>query len=444
MPILAGATLIAAVAWVYLLAGHGGYWRTDQRLPGRSLGGAAGFPAPRDQADRPGGWPGPGGWPSVVAVVPARDEAAVLPLTLPSLLAVDYPGEFSVVLVDDGSTDGTAAAAAALGRNAAVGVASGSATRESPPGGSPPGAPARPGHGDRGLRVVRGSSPPEGWVGKVWAMEQGLRAAGDCEYVLFTDADIGYEPGTLTALVHAAEADRRALVSQMALLRADTGWERLIVPAFVYFFAQLYPFRRVNRPGSRIAAAAGGCMLVRREALAAAGGLERIRDARIDDIALGRLLKRPPARARCWLGFTSEVRSRRPYPRLAGLWDMVARSAYTQLRYSPALLAATVAGLLWLYLVPPAGAIAGLIALAAGGGAAAAWCAAAGLGAWALMAATYLPVLRLYRLSPLRAPGLPLIALLYAAMTVDSARRHHVGRGGEWKGRTIPARPSHG
>src|SRR6266851_2047096 len=318
-----------------------------------------------------------------------------------------------------------AAVAAALGRNAAAGMASGSATRE-----SPPGAPARPGHGERVLRVARGGSPPEGWAGKVWAMEQGLRAAGDCEYVLFTDADIGYAPGTLTALVRAAEADGRALVSQMALLRADTGWERVIVPAFVYFFAQLYPFRRVNRPGSRTAAAAGGCMLVRREVLAAAGGLERIRDARIDDVALGRLLKRPPAQARCWLGFTSEVRSRRPYPRLADLWDMVARSAYTQLRYSPALLAATVAGLLWLYLVPPAGAIAGLIGLAAGGGAAAAWCAAAGLGGWALMAATYLPVLRLYRLSPLRAPGLPLIALLYAAMTVDSARRHRRGRGG--------------
>jgi hopene-associated glycosyltransferase HpnB len=375
----------------------------------------------------------------VVAVVPARDEAAILPLTLPSLLAADYPGEFSVVLVDDGSTDGTAAVAAALGRNAAVGMASGSAMQESPPGG-----PARPGHGDRVLRVARGSRPPEGWAGKVWAMEQGLRAAGDCEYVLFTDADIGYAPGTLTALVHAAEADGRALVSQMALLRADTGWECLIVPAFVYFFAQLYPFRRVNRPGSRTAAAAGGCMLVRREVLAAAGGLERIRDARIDDIALGRLLKRPPARARCWLGFTGDVRSRRPYPRLAGLWDMVARSAYTQLRYSPALLAATVAGLLWLYLVPPAGAIAGLIGLAAGGGQAAAWCAAAGLGGWALMAATYLPVLRLYRLSPLRAPGLPLIALLYAAMTVDSARRHHRGRGGEWKGRTIPVGPARG
>ena len=183
-------------------------------------------------------------------------------------------------------------------------------------------------------------------------MAQGVRAASDADYLLFTDADIGYQPGTLTALVRAAETDDRVLVSQMALLRADTGWERLLVPAFVYFFAMLYPFRLVNRPGAGTAAAAGGCMLVRRHSLAAAGGLERIRSARIDDVALGRLLKSAAPGHRCWLGLTTEISSRRAYPRLAQLWDMVARSAYTQLRYSPAALAGTVAGLLWLYLVP--------------------------------------------------------------------------------------------
>jgi hopene-associated glycosyltransferase HpnB len=224
----------------------------------------------------------------------------------------------------------------------------------------------------------------------------------------------------------------------MALLRAETGWERWIVPAFVYFFAQLYPFRRVGQPGSATAAAAGGCMLVRREALAVAGGLARIAAARIDDVALARLLKRGPGRARCWLGFSTAVHSRRPYSGLAELWQMIARSAYTQLRYSPALLAGTVAGLCWLYLLPPAAAIGGLAAGLAGAGAAAWWCAAAGLAGWALMTASFIPVLRLYRLSPLRAPGLPVIALLYLAMTVDSARRHHAGRGGEWKGRAVP------
>jgi hopene-associated glycosyltransferase HpnB len=402
MPILAGAAVLAALAWAYLLAVHGGFWRTGQRLPG----------AP-DAPARPGH---PGGqergWPSVVAVIPARDEAAILPATLPSLLGQDYPGEFSVVLVDDASADGTAAVAAALGTDAC-----------------------------RAPRVVATDGLPDGWAGKVNAMATGVRAAGECDYLLFTDADISYAPGTLTSLVHAARADDRALLSQMALLRTDTRWERLIVPAFVYFFAQLYPFRRVNRPGARTAAAAGGCMLVRRDVLAAAGGLARIRGARIDDVALGRLLKRPPSSARCWLGFTTGIRSERPYPRLAGLWDMVARSAYTQLRYSPALLAATLAGLLWLYALPPAAAVCGLLLAAAGGGAAAAWCAAAGGAGWLLMAVSYQPVLRLYRLSGWRGPVLPLVAVLYAAMTADSARRHYAGRGGEWKGRTIAARP---
>jgi hopene-associated glycosyltransferase HpnB len=393
--ILVTACVLAAAAWVYLLAGHGGFWSTECRLP----------PSPAGQA------PGAEGWPSVVAVIPARDEAGMLPETLPSLLAQEYPGTLSVVLVDDGSSDGTAAIAESLGQ--------------------------RQGHVCR-LRVVGGTPPPTGWAGKVWAMAQGVAAAGECDYVLFTDADIAFAPGAVRELVRAAIAGDRALLSQMALLRTDTGWERCIVPAFVYFFAQLYPFRLVGRPRARTAAAAGGCMLVRRRTLTAAGGLDRISGARIDDIALARLLKRPPVAARCWLGFTTQVRSRRPYPRLAGLWGMVARSAYTQLRYSPALLAGVVAGLAWLYLLPPVAGLAGLAALAAGGGVAAGWCAAAGLAGWAIMTVTYVPVLRLYRLSPLRAPGLPLIALLYAAMTVDSARRHYAGRGGEWKGRTIP------
>jgi hopene-associated glycosyltransferase HpnB len=399
--ILVAACVVAAGAWVYLVAGHGGFWRTDVRLPGRP------------------GAPGPRPWPSVVAVVPARDEAAILPETLPTLLAQDYPGPLSVVVVDDASTDGTAAVAAAVATAA---------------GAAPAGVP---------LRVVSGSPPPAGWAGKVWAMAQGVAAAGECDYLLFTDADIALERGVVADLVRAAAADDRALVSQMALLRCETGWERWIVPAFVYFFAQLYPFRRVGRPRARTAAAAGGCMLVRRGTLAAAGGLERIAGARIDDVALARLLKRGPARARCWLGFTTSVHSRRPYPGLGGLWDMVARSAYTQLRYSPVLLAGTVAGLGWLYLLPPVATLGGLAGAAAGGHPGPAgwwwWCAGAGLVGWALMTLSYLPVLRLYRLSPLRAPCLPVIALLYTAMTVDSARRHRRGRGGEWKGRAVPA-----
>jgi hopene-associated glycosyltransferase HpnB len=402
------ACTAAAVVWAYLVTGHGGYWRTGQRLP--PLRGAA---------RTAGGAAGPDRWPDVVAVIPARNEAAMLPAVLPTLLGQDYPGALTVVLVDDCSTDGTADVAAALA-----------------------GQPGRP---DRTLRVVAGAPLPPGWAGKVWAMSQGLAAglaggaagAGGPGYVLFTDADIAWETGALRALVQAAEADDRDLVSQMALLRTATRWERVIVPAFVYFFAQLYPFRRVNSPRSRTAAAAGGCMLVRRQALERSGGLAPISGARIDDVALGQVIKRQ--RGRTWLGLTTSVISVRPYPRLADLWQMVARSAYIQLRYSPWLLAGTVAGLALIYVLPPAGAIAGLAALAtgtAGAAGAAALAAGAGLAGWALMSVSYLPMLRLYRLSPLRAPALPLIALMYAAMTVDSARRHYAGRGAEWKGRT--------
>jgi len=397
-----------------LVLAHGGFWLTSQRLPAGEPGGSRLT-----------------SWPAVAAVVPARNEAESLPVTLPALLAQDYPGGFRVFLVDDNSDDGTPVIAAELGEKAA---------RD---GGAP-------------LTVVKGQPRPDGWAGKVWAMAQGFAAvtaavtaaattaAAPPEYVLFTDADISWAPTALRDLVAGAEADDRALLSQMALLRAETRWERVIVPAFVYFFAQLYPFRRVNGPGSRTAAAAGGCMLIRRGALEQAGGLAPIRGALIDDVAMGRMIKRQ--RGRCWLGVTRQVVSVRPYPRLASLWQMVARSAYTQLRYSPVLLAGTLIGLLFLYALPPAGAITGLVALLAGadgagaGGAGATGAAAltlgAGLAGWALMSLSYLPMLRLYRLSPLRAPGLPLIALLYAAMTADSARRHYAGRGAEWRGRT--------
>jgi hopene-associated glycosyltransferase HpnB len=391
------ACTAAALAWLYLVAAHGSYWRTSQRLP-------------RVSGE-------PDAWPEVVAVVPARNEAEMLPVTLPELLGQEYPGALSVIVVDDGSSDGTGEIAAKLGAGS-----------------------------DRPLRVISGAPPPDGerWAGKVWAMAQGLRAAGPGPdgYLLFTDADIAWEAHTLRRLVAAAESDDRDMVSQMALLRTATGWERVVVPAFVYFFAQLYPFRRVNGPGSRTAAAAGGCMLIRRDALEKAGGLAPIRGALIDDVAMGRMIKRQ--RGRCWLGVTRQVVSVRPYPRLASLWQMVARSAYTQLRYSPVLLAGTLIGLLFLYALPPAGAITGLVAVLADAGGTggagdispAALTLGAGLAGWALMSLSYLPVLRLYRLSPLRAPGLPPIALLYAAMTADSARRHYAGRGAEWRGRT--------
>lgn len=368
------AAVAALAGWLYLAFGHGAFWRTGPGLPDA---------------------PDPPEWPEVVAVVPARDEAAILPETLPTLLAQDYPGAFRVVVVDDGSSDGTVETAARLG-----------------------------------ARAVPARERPEGWLGKVWAMAEGVRAAGEPDLYLFSDADIAHAPGTVRRLVRAAAGERRDLVSQMATLSVRTRWERVIVPAFVYFFAQLYPFRRVTRDGARTAAAAGGCMLVRRDVLEKAGGVAAIRGALIDDVAMGRLIKR--AGGRCRLDLSRDVVSRRPYPRFADLWMMIARSAYHQLRYSPALLAGTVLGLLLLYAVPPAATIAG----AAMGDRTAL---VAGALAWALMTLTHVPMLRFYGLSPLRALGLPLVALMYAAMTVDSARRHRAGRGGAWKGRTVRA-----
>jgi hopene-associated glycosyltransferase HpnB len=362
----------ALAAWVYLAFAHAGFWRTSIRLP------------PRRQ---------PAVWPSVVAIVPARDEAAVLPTTLPSLLTSHYPGDFDVIVVNDASTDSTADVSASLG-----------------------------------ARVVTADVLPAGWAGKVHAMACGVAAAGDCEYLLFTDADIAYSPTALADLARAAVAQRLDLVSQMAKLRAAQPWERVIVPAFVDFCAQLYPFARVNSARSRVAAAAGGCMLVRRAALEAAGGLAQIAGAHIDDVALGTLLKR--GGGRIWLGLSDDVRSVRPYPSLRELWRMVSRSAYTQLRHSVRLLLATVVGLFLVYVVPVAVFVAGLVTsgppLVAVGG-----------GAWLLMTLTYLPMLRFYRLSVLRSLTMPFIALLYAAMTIDSAWQHARGRGGSWKGRTL-------
>ncbi|WP_420895169.1 glycosyltransferase [Streptomyces mobaraensis] len=368
-------------AWLWLLLGQGFFWRTDVRLPDR----------------RP-----PDDWPSVAIVVPARDEAEVLPESLPSLLAQDYPGRAEVFLVDDGSTDGTGELARSL-----------AAER----GGLP-------------LTVDSPGEPGPGWTGKLWAVRHGMalaRARTDAEYLLLTDADIAHAPGSLRELVAAARAADLDLVSQMARLRVVTPWERLIVPAFVYFFSQLYPFRWVNRPGGRTAAAAGGCVLLRREAAERARIPDAIRHAVIDDVTLARAVKRTGGRI--WLGLAERVDSIRPYPGLGQLWRMVSRSAYAQLLYQPLLLLATVAGLAVVYLAPPAAVAAG----AAGGNVPAL---AAGAAAWAVMTGTYLPMLRYYRQPWWLAPLLPFTAALYLLMTVDSAVQHYRGRGAAWKGRT--------
>jgi hopene-associated glycosyltransferase HpnB len=374
------AFVIAAASlavWLYLVGAHGAFWRASER----------------DDRDVP---PAPAVWPEVVAVIPARDEADSIGETVRSLLAQDYPGRLSIVLVDDQSTDGTATIAAQAAAAA--------------------GAPER-------LTVVSGQPRPAGWSGKVWAIHQGVEqlAGHPPAYVLFTDADIAYEPDALRPLMARAVAHRLVLTSLMVKLRCQSLAERMFIPAFIFFFQMLYPFPWVNRPGHKTAGAAGGCMLVRHDALVAAGGMAAIRSALIDDCALGRNLK---AIGPIWLGLTERVQSLRPYPRIADIRRMVARTAYDQLGYSPLLLAGTVAGLSLTYLAPPF-----LTVFASG------WPQLLGAIAWGLMALAFWPTLRLYRLSPLWGIALPGIALVYMAFTLDSAYQHARGRGGLWKGR---------
>ncbi|WP_051827529.1 glycosyltransferase [Streptomyces bicolor] len=367
-------------AWLWLLLCQGFFWRTDVRLPHRAE---------------------PDDWPSVCVVVPARDEATVLPASLPSLLAQDYPGRVEIFLIDDGSSDGTGDLARELARR----------------------------HGGPSLTVDSPGEPPAGWTGKLWAVRHGigLARARAPEYLLLTDADIAHAPDSLRELVAAARSGGFDVVSQMARLRVESLWERLVVPAFVYFFAQLYPFRRISGKGTRTAAAAGGCVLLRTDAAERARIPDAIRHAVIDDVALARAVK--GSGGRIWLGLAERVDSVRPYPRLRDLWRMVSRSAYAQLRHNPLVLAGTVAGLALVYLVPPAAVIAG----AFGGDAATA--AVGGL-AWLVMAGTYVPMLRYYRQPLVLAPLLPFTAFLYLLMTVDSAVQHYRGRGAAWKGRT--------
>ncbi|MEV2254199.1 glycosyltransferase [Streptomyces sp. NPDC050147] len=367
-------------AWLWLLLGQGFFWRTDLRLP------------PRREPDV---------WPSVCVVVPARDEAAVLPQSLPSLLAQDYPGQAEIFLVDDGSSDGTGTLARSLADR----------------------------HGGLPLTVGSPGEPPPGWTGKLWAMRHGigLARARAPRYLLLTDADIAHEPDSLRELVAAAETAGFDLVSQMARLRVASMWERLVVPAFVYFFAQLYPFRRIAKRGARTAAAAGGCVLLSASAAERAKIPDSIRHAVIDDVTLARAVKR--SGGRIWLGLAEHVDSVRPYPGLGDLWRMVSRSAYAQLRHNPLILLGTVLGLALIYLVPPVALFGGLATGSA---------ATAVLGgiAWLVMTATYIPMLRYYRQSLWLAPLLPFTALLYLLMTVDSAVQHYRGRGAAWKGRT--------
>ena len=388
-----GLSISALLAWVWLTFFRGRFWATDQCLDTSA-----------DLEKR--------AWPRVVAVIPARDEADLIGETIVSVLGQRYPGPLSVYLVDDRSTDGTADAA----RGAAPGVK---------------GCPA--------FRVVTAKERPEEWAGKVWTLHQGVEAASgeEHEYFWFTDADIVHSPDVLSGLVARAEAEGLDMVSVMARLHVSTAWDRLLIPAFVFFFGKLYPFRWVNDHGRGTAAGAGGCALVRKERLVGGGGFEAMRDAIIDDCALARLVRGPRGEGRLWLGLSQEVRSIRPYDGLRGIWDMVARTAYVQLRHSPLLLLGTVLGMVWLYLGPPAAVGAGIGLLAVGGGGTPAWVMlGSGVAGWGLMAGLYVPMLRWYGMWVCWSALLPVSGLLYTLMTVDSGWRSRRGRGGGWKGRT--------
>jgi hopene-associated glycosyltransferase HpnB len=370
---------IALAAWLYLLLGRGYFWLAHER----------------DFAPLPG--PAPTQWPSVAAVVPARNEADAIEAAVTRLLTQHYQGPFRVIVVDDASDDGTAERARAAAERASA--------------------------GER-LTVVAGRPLPSGWTGKLWAVSQGVEAASAIapEYLWLTDADIAHEPGVLRGLVHRAEAGRLALVSRMARLQMGTPAEKLLIPAFVFFFDMLFPFAWVNDPRSRVAAAAGGCMLVRREALEAAGGIAAIKGEIIDDCALAARLK---AKGPIRLELTRNSVSLRPYASLGEIGRMVSRSAYAQLGYSPWMLVGTVVGMALAFLAGPA------LALFAEGTAQ-----ELGLAAWGLMVISFQPFLRYYRRSPLWGLALPLIGALYTAFTIQSALDVWRGKGGMWKGRS--------
>jgi len=356
-------SVLSFAAWIYLVAFHGRFWRSSPVLD-------AGVPPGRAK---------------VAVVVPARNEAEHIRQSIGSLLAQDYPGELSILLVDDNSTDGTAGIAASLD------------------------------DGDR-LTIIRGEPLPPGWTGKLWAVHQGLdhQRAKTAGFVLLTDADIVHAPGHLSALVAKAETDGLELVSEMVHLHCETTAERALIPAFVFFFQMLYPFAWAADPKKRLAGAAGGTMLLSRAA--------------IDDCALANEIK--STGGRIWLGHSEQAESVRVYANWRDVWEMIARTAYVQLGHSPLMLMGCIAGMSVIYGAPP------LLALLAHG-----LPRVLGALSWLMMALAFQPTLHRYRRSPFWGFALPGISLFYIGATVTSAVRHYAGRGSGWKDRVYPETP---
>jgi hopene-associated glycosyltransferase HpnB len=390
-------SILSLLIWLYLLTFRGQFWLANQRLKSDNSNWKL--------------------YPKVSAIIPARNEALLLPITLKSLLTQEYPGEFSIILLDDQSRDGTGIIAQQTAEE----------LKQS-----------------QRLQVISGKPLPSGWTGKVWALEQGINVAeqqlSPPDYFLLTDADINHDSTNLKELVAKAEKENLALVSLMVHLKTETFWEKFLIPAFVFFFQKLYPFPWVNNPHHQMAAAAGGCILIRRETLEKIGGIQILRQALIDDCTLAQAVKsslQSPGENKqnlksIWLGLSNKNFSLRSYDSLDTIWDMVTRTAFTQLNYSPLLLIGTVLGMVIIYLVPILGIFVGIVVGLDGGN----WqIFIFGLLTWGLMAIAYLPTIKLYQISPLCSLTLPVIAFLYTLMTIDSALRHWRGKGGAWKGR---------
>lgn len=380
--ILALLVSLSLIIWLFLLLFWGRFWRANQRLKHDD------FSLTK--------------YPAVCAIVPARNEAEVLPDCLSSLLSQNYPGELQIVLVDDNSSDRTGELAKQLGDKL---------------------------HKSEKLTVISGKPLASGWKGKLWAMEQGIKQAksNQPDYLLFTDADIKHDLNNVRQLVHKAETEKLDLVSLMVLLRCQSFWEKCLIPAFVFFFQKLYPFPWVNNPEKSMAAAAGGCILISNQALENIGGIATIKDALIDDCTLAKAVKSQGKNI--WLGLTETTISLRAYDNLKVIWDTIARTAFDQLSYSWLLLVGTVIGMSIIYLLPPIGLIWGIVTTD--------WLILSiAILTLLLMSIAYLPTLKLYKLSPAWGLGLSAIAWLYTMMTIDSAIKHYRGKGGSWKGRT--------
>lgn len=374
-------TVLPVLIWIGLLIFRGAFWQVSEVIEDMRIGDCH---------------------PTVCAVIPARNEADLLGETLKSILCQDYPGRFNIVLVDDNSSDGTAEIALKTAENL---------------------------NKTQHLHIVNALPLTPGWSGKLWALEQGIHFSStfNPDYYLLADADIEHDSHNLHRLVTKAVQQNLDLVSVMVRLRCESFWERLLIPAFVFFFQKLYPFRWVNDPNKSTAAAAGGCILIRRDALERIGGIQSVKQALIDDCALAGAVKSTQNHP-IWLGVSSLTHSLRQYNSLDTIWDMVARTAYTQLNYSPILLIGTLLGMTVVYLISPIALIFGFVMSN--------WLIAVlGLLGWLLMALAYYPIIRFYHCSLIYAFCLPVIAFLYTLMTIDSALRHWQGRGGAWKGR---------